>query len=74
MIKGLGQDFLEWDINDKGEVVGCRPFQAWLWVGVKVQNKDIWPGERLEYISRGGTRHQLIHPVREVKECHVPTK
>lgn len=35
-----GQDFLEWDLSDKGEVVECRPFQGWLWNGTMVHNKD----------------------------------
>lgn len=43
-----GQDFLEWDINEEGEVVACRPFQGWVWIGVKVHNKDIKPGDHLD--------------------------
>jgi len=35
-----GQDFLEWDINDTGEVVDCRPFQSWLWIGTKVHDSE----------------------------------
>ncbi|GAH82866.1 unnamed protein product, partial [marine sediment metagenome] len=27
LFKDEGQDFLEWDINDEGEVVDCRPLQ-----------------------------------------------
>jgi len=42
----LGQDFTEWDIED-GVVTDCQPFQAWLWVGTKVLNKDIQPGCKL---------------------------
>lgn len=33
-----GQDFLEWDIDDKGVVVGCRPFQGSIWCGLRVLN------------------------------------
>lgn len=32
------QDFLEWDLDDAGVVVACRPFQAWAWVGSRVLN------------------------------------
>lgn len=32
----MGQDFLEWDIDDKLVVVGCRPFQASVWVGTQL--------------------------------------
>lgn len=42
-----GQDFLEWDIDDQGEVVDCRPFQGWVWNGTIVHNKDIRPGDIL---------------------------
>jgi len=31
-----GQDFLEWDINDKNEVIDSRPYQRRVWVGFKV--------------------------------------
>lgn len=61
-----GQDFLEWDINSSGEVVACRPFQGWVWVGVKVHNKDIKPGDLITYTSKDGARHTLIHPVEKV--------
>ena len=33
-----GQDFLEWDLDDAGVVVACRPFQANMWVGKVVEN------------------------------------
>jgi hypothetical protein len=64
-----GQDFLEWDIDEKGVVVACRPFQDWVWVGTKVLNKDIKPGDRLDIISKtDGSQHQLAHPVEKVKQ------
>lgn len=31
-----GQDFLEWDVDGAGLVVGCRPYQAGIWCGCKV--------------------------------------
>ena len=42
----LGQDFTEWDIEN-GIVTGCRPFQAWMWVGTKVLNTSIQVGFKL---------------------------
>ena len=33
-----GQDFLEWDVDANGVVVGCRPFQADIWCGAVVEN------------------------------------
>lgn len=31
-----GQDFLRWDLDAKGKVIGCEPFQAFVWVGLNV--------------------------------------
>jgi len=62
-----GQDFLEWDINDEGEVVDCRPFQGDIWIGTKVHNKDIKPSDYLN-ITRAGMRRTLIHAVEKVQE------
>ena len=32
----LGQDFLRWELDAKGRVIGCGPFQAFSWVGCQV--------------------------------------
>jgi hypothetical protein len=61
-----GQDFLEWDINEEGVVTACRPFQGWVWVGTKVKNKDIKPGDTLDITSKAGFNLHLIHPVDKV--------
>lgn len=31
-----GQDFLAWDVDATGKVVGCRPSQASVWCGLRV--------------------------------------
>ncbi|MBA7468390.1 hypothetical protein ES707_03638 [subsurface metagenome] len=62
-----GQDFLEWDIED-GIVVGCRPFQGWLWIGTKVHNTSIQPGDTLEITGKRGNRLTLNYPVESVRE------
>ena len=31
-----GQDFLRWELDAKGRVIGCGPFQAFSWVGCQV--------------------------------------
>lgn len=64
-----GQDFLEWDIEN-GEVIACRPFQGWLWVGTKVHNTTIQPGDILEITPKNGERTRLNYPVERVVE-HV---
>ena len=63
-----GQDFLEWDINDKGEVVDCQPFQGDIWIGTKVHNKDIQPGDYLDITTPDGIDRHLIHAVEKVWE------
>jgi hypothetical protein len=62
-----GQDFLEWDIQD-GVVVGCHPFQGWLWNGTKVYNEDIKPGDYLQIESPGVGRTSIKYPVERVEE------
>lgn len=63
-----GQDFLEWDINDKGEVVDCRPFQGDIWIGTKVHNKDIQLGDFLDITTSDGASRRLTHAVEKVLE------
>jgi hypothetical protein len=65
-----GQDFLEWDINGEGKVVACRPFQADIWVGTKVQvhNKNIKRGDLLDITTPDGIHRSLIHPVEKVQQ------
>lgn len=33
-----GQDFLFWDVDQKGVVIGCEPFQASIWGGKQITN------------------------------------
>lgn len=60
-----GQDFLEWDIEE-GVVVGCRPYQEWLWKGTKVHNTSIRPGDILEVSGSDGRRRTLNYAVVKV--------
>ena len=65
--KDEGQDFLEWDIED-GVVVGCRPYQDWVWKGTKVTvpEERIRAGVRLSIINTAGVQVRLLHPVESV--------
>lgn len=63
-----GQDFLEWDITDKGEVADCRPFQGDIWIGTMVHNKDIKPGDHLDVTLPDGSRRYITHAVEKVLE------
>ncbi len=60
-----GQDFLEWDIDENGKVIACRPFQEWVWVGVTLLNDPVI-GEKLHFISNTNpqplqTRYRVKH-------------
>lgn len=67
-----GQDFLEWDIED-GVVVGCRPFQDWLWNGTKVNNDKIKLGDKLDITFKDGARRTLNYPVEQIDD-HVKVR
>jgi len=62
-----GQDFLEWDIEDRF-VVDCRPFQGWLWKGTYVFSTDIQPGLLLDIMTKDEQRTRLRYPVERVEE------
>jgi hypothetical protein len=64
-----GQDFLRWELDSAGEVIGCGPFQGWLWIGAKVLNKTIRRGSRLRILARGEPSELILnYPVLAVKE------
>lgn len=48
-----GQDFLRWEINAKGKVIGCEPFQAAHWCGLEVwQPALLRAGDLLHFLDR----------------------
>jgi len=62
-----GQDFLEWDIDDKGVVVASRPFQNSVWKGTIVTRirKGRHPRIKTRHIGEG----TLIHKVIEIRKA-----
>jgi len=49
-----GQDFLRWELDAKGTVIGCEPFQASIWCGnVVTDHGKLVVGETLRYKSPG---------------------
>lgn len=65
-----GQDFLEWDVDQNGMVVGSRPYQADVWRGCEVsglaigvcpmvKGPDGGPARMLRYVV---TAMELINP------------
>lgn len=68
-----GQDFLEWDLDDRGHIVDCRPFQAWLWIKYRVvsQLSELRVGDTLWTVPRdrsGVSPFPLNYPVKRVRE------
>lgn len=48
-----GQDFLRWEINAKGKVIGCEPFQASNWCGLEVwQPALLRAGDLVHFLDR----------------------
>ena len=49
-----GQDFLRWELDAKGKVIGCGPFQGFIWKGKHVMNHDLLrAGDTVHYRSMG---------------------
>ncbi len=64
-----GQDFLELDVDDDGNIVGCRPFQERIWTQCRVVNETepfndpITPGDVLWITAAGRSLGSLNYPV-----------
>ena len=49
-----GQDFLRWELDAGGKVIGCEPFQGFVWKGKCVMYPDrLRPGDCVYYRSKG---------------------
>lgn len=49
-----GQDFLRWELDAKGLVIGCEPFQGFVWKGKRViGHEGLRPGDIVHYHSSG---------------------
>lgn len=65
-----GQDFLEWDIDAEGNVVDCRPFQAWVWTDYRVLNHaELEVGSRIEIQREGKEPSFLKYRVQSICEA-----
>jgi hypothetical protein len=60
-----GQDFLEWDIDENGKVIDCRPFQFSVWSKVTVTNKEFKVGGRVKYTGMG-LSGRINYPIAEI--------
>lgn len=49
-----GQDFLRWELDINGKVIGCEPFQGSVWNGKQVMNhRLLGAGDTVYYRTRG---------------------
>ena len=65
-----GQDFLYWELDGKGRVIGCGPFQADVWRGLHVlRHEALRPGEVVHYVRPGESTSQnhIRYPLRRVE-------
>lgn len=68
-----GQDFLEWDINEVGDILDCRPFQAHFWKQCMVANEDqLVVGGNVYFLSRSCEVKAIKYPIKSlsVKNVH----
>ncbi len=62
-----GQDFLEWDIDDEGFVVDCRPAQSDIWNGHHVLNhSSLKKGDKVLRDHEDGTTDEIKYPLEKV--------
>lgn len=64
-----GQDFLEWDLDAKGKVVACRPFQAWLWCKARVTNAETLRRGSLVTYRMGRIERTVRYPLVQARKA-----
>ncbi|MBX3660708.1 MAG: hypothetical protein KF740_19915 [Ramlibacter sp.] len=66
------QDFLEWDLDAKGKVIECRPFQSQVWLGIHVVNHaTLRKGSIVQFVRRGekGGPRTIRYPLQAVRRA-----
>ena len=66
-----GQDFLEWDLDSKGKVIACRPFQASIWIGHTVRNHERITVDSYAVITVDGVPLAIRYPLVQVAPAPV---
>lgn len=67
-----GQDFLEWDLAADGQVVDCRPCQAWMWCRARVTNAaSLRKGSIVKYSMPGVDASDIRYPLVSVRKAGV---
>ncbi len=63
-----GQDFLEFDLDEDGIVIDCRPFQAFLWVNHKVINHDSLVANQNVILQTTNGDLTIKHKIESIRE------
>lgn len=64
------QDFLEWELDKKGFVIDCQPFQGWVWNGTQVILETIEIGARPKVILKSDKARKGIRGVKDITEMN----
>lgn len=67
-----GQDFTEWTVNDEGVVVDCQPFQASVWVGLKIYNWPCKVGQKPYFRVPGHGKQKLNYKITKIESVDEP--
>lgn len=65
-----GQDFLRWELDARGKVIGCKPFQARVWCGKHVMHHEqLWAGDLVRYRTMGesASADNIRYPLERVE-------
>lgn len=56
-----GQDFLRWELDATGTVIGCEPFQASIWCGARVlHHQALQTGDIVHFVHKGDSASLTI--------------
>lgn len=68
----FGQDFLEWTINEKGDIIDCTPFQYGVWSRYRVINKsELKPDTHVKIMDAKQNVITIKYPIVRVTEKEV---
>lgn len=59
-----GQDFLRWELDATGKVIGCEPCQASIWCGTRVLlHRGLQAGDLVHFVREGDSASRHIRYV-----------
>lgn len=64
-----GQDFLRWELDAKGKVIGCEPFQGTVWIGNRVlHHEKLRAGGTVHFVIKSdSSSHNIRYPIARVE-------